>query len=533
MDLQVALDQALAAEAAQPAVPEAYARAGAILAVMGKPLEALVHLDRAIALNPGMPEALNNRGAVLRGLGRLEEAFACFERALAAAPEYADARYNLAGTLVKLERFDEAMPHYERLLEVRADSAEIHGAYGKLLWKAGRTDEAIEAFTRSISFDPSYADVRAEYASALAQAGRIDEAVTTLERAIELAPRRPEFYHSLAETKRSRLTSAHVATLEAMLREGGLSDDELISVHFALGKAYESDADRARSFRHYLSANAAKRRCTTYDERDTVESFARIAETFTPAFFDARRGCSVDSRLPIFIFGMPRSGTTLIEQILVSHPDVAAGGELSELEDAVNAVLASDGPIRPDTMLAASCDRLREIAQRYLSALARLAPAATNITDKMPANVRLAGLIHTILPNARMIHARRNPVDNCLSIFSLHFAGEMSWAYNLEELGRYYRAYERLAAHWRTVLPPGAMLEVQYEDVVDDLETQARRIVAFCGLEWNPACLEFYKTKRHVKTASVTQVRQPIYRTSVNRAEGYGDLIKPLIDALG
>ncbi|HTC30311.1 MAG TPA: sulfotransferase, partial [Candidatus Acidoferrum sp.] len=194
---------------------------------------------------------------------------------------------------------------------------------------------------------------------------------------------------------------------------------------------------------------------------------------------------------------------------------------------------SAGGPIRSDAMLAADCDRLREIARRYVEALAAMAtPGTIRVTDKMPANVRFAGLIHTILPNARMIHARRNAVDTCVSIFSIHFSGEQPWAYDLGELGRYYRAYEDLSQHWRAVLPPDAMLEVRYEDVVDDLESQARRIVAYCGLDWDPACLEFHTTQRQVRTASATQVRRPIYRTSVNRACDHGDLLKPLLDAL-
>jgi hypothetical protein len=316
-----------------------------------------------------------------------------------------------------------------------------------------------------------------------------------------------------------------------MLRGDVVSDERLTHANFALGKIYAAEPER--SFGHFLRANAARRRSITYDENDTLRSFRRIAETFTPSFFQARQGCSASSARPVFIMGMPRSGTTLIEQILASHPHVFAAGELSALEDAVNAVLASDGELRPDAMLAAECDRLRAVAQRYLDAVAQVAPPdAERVTDKMPANVRLAGLIHTILPNAKMIHARRNPVDNCVSIFSLNFAGDMPWAYDLGDLGRYYRAYEGLAAHWRAVLPPESMIDVHYEEVVADLETQARRIVAYCGLDWDPACLEFYKTERPVKTASATQVRKPIYGTSVNRASVYGDLLKPLLAEL-
>jgi tetratricopeptide (TPR) repeat protein len=533
-DLDLALVQARAAEAAQPSSPDAYARAGAILAVMGRYGEALEHLDRALAINPRLPEALNNRGAVLRSLDRREEALASFESALAVVPDYADARYNLAGTLMKLERFIEAIPHYEELLALRPNSAEVHDAYAKLLGHTGRSAEALAMFTRAIELNPAYPDARANYANALIEAGRIDEAAATLEGAIRIAPDRAELYRVLAETRLSAISPAHVDALEAMLEDESLSDDNRMEANFALGTIRAAQDERKRSFAHFLRANAIKRSFSEYDERDTVEAFSRIAETFTTTFFDSRRRCSVESALPIFIFGMPRSGTTLIEQILASHPNVFPGGELGDFEETVNAVLAADGPIRPDAMLAASCERMREIAERYLAALEKIAPrGVARVTDKMPGNVRFAGLIHTILPNARMIHARRNPVDNCVSIFSIHFASEMPWAYDLPELGRYYRAYDRLSAHWRAVLPPDSMLEVQYEDVVDDLEMEARRIVKFCGLEWDPACLEFYKTERQVKTASATQVRKPIYRTSVNRASAYGDLLKPLLDALG
>jgi hypothetical protein len=229
---------------------------------------------------------------------------------------------------------------------------------------------------------------------------------------------------------------------------------------------------------------------------------------------------------------MPRSGTTLIEQILASHSNVFGAGELSAFEDITNATLAKSGPLTPQTMLEATCESLRDIGRQYVAELQKRAPTAARITDKMPANFRYAGLIHTVLPGARMIHAVRNPIDTCISCFSQNFAGEQPWAYDLAELGRYYRGYARLMAHWRKVLAPGAILEVHYEDVVDDLEAQARRIIAFCGLAWDDACLRFYETQRPVRTASAAQVRRPIYRTSMDRASLYADLLAPLIEAL-
>ncbi len=318
-DLERALEGALGAVAAEPASPAAHARAGAVLAALGRSQEALGQLDRALALDPRQPEALNNRGAVLRALDRLDEAMVCFEGALALAPEYTDARYNLAGALVRRERFPEAIPHYERLLALRPNAAEIHAAYAKLLWKSGRLDEAIASFRRALDLNPEYPDARADFGNVLTEAGFVDLAAVELKRAIDLAPDRADFYRFLVEAQPSAITSENVGALEAMLRDEKLSDDNRIEANFALGKIYGS-ADPERSMGHLLRANAAKRRFITYDEHDTLESFQRIAETFSTTFLGARRGCSAESALPIFIFGMPRSGTTLIEQILASHP---------------------------------------------------------------------------------------------------------------------------------------------------------------------------------------------------------------------
>ncbi|MBV8490338.1 MAG: sulfotransferase, partial [Candidatus Eremiobacteraeota bacterium] len=227
------------------------------------------------------------------------------------------------------------------------------------------------------------------------------------------------------------------------------------------------------------------------------------------------------------------SGTTLIEQILASHPDVYGAGELSLFEDAVDDVVGDGDSVSAEAMLAASCDTIRALGRRYAENLRARAPSGVaRVTDKMPANFRYFGLIAIALPKARLIHAKRDPADTCLSCFEQNFAGGQGFAYDLAELGRYYRGYQKLTAHWRSVLSPDALLEVQYEDVVADIEAQARRIVAFCGLDWDERCLEFYRLKRPVRTASVAQVRRPIYNSSVHKSRQYGDLLKPLLDEL-
>lgn len=352
----------------------------------------------------------------------------------------------------------------------------------------------------------------------LLEEGRIAEAVPAFLSAIAAEPGRAEPYRLLAEIEPGSLSAAHVAALVALAGEPG----ETAEANYALGRVSASRGDHRRAFAHYQGANAARRATLEYDEAATLTAFRQIAATFDAAYQRNRRGTGCDSTRPVFIFGMPRSGTTLIEQILASHPAVHGAGELTLFDDITAEMLGPGGT------------SLRALGERYVAELAKVAPAsALRVTDKMPANFRFAGLIHLALPNARMIHARRDPVETCLSCYTNAFASDrLAWTCDLGELGRYCRGYLDLMGHWRGSLPPGAMLEVLYEDVVADLETQARRIVAYCGLPWDDRCLEFYTTGRPVKTASAAQVRRPIYRTSLKTAHAYGEAIRPLLDAL-
>jgi hypothetical protein len=249
----------------------------------------------------------------------------------------------------------------------------------------------------------------------------------------------------------------------------------------------------------------------------------------------AKRGGGDPSSIPVFIVGMPRSGSSLLEQILSSHSRVFGAGEIDALQKAVARSLAvAPGTLRSfsEMVSTVSPDELRRLGRHYIDCVAALAPGADRIVDKMLTNFSHVGLIHLALPNARIIHARRDPIDSCLSCFGLLFADEQSHTYDLAELGRYYRAYAGLMRHWEEVLPDGVMLDVRYEDVVDDIEGQARRVIAHCGLEWEEQCLAFHQTKRPVRTASVTQVRRPIYRDSVGRWRPDKVLLEPLLEAL-
>ncbi len=267
-----------------------------------------------------------------------------------------------------------------------------------------------------------------------------------------------------------------------------------------------------------------------------MDYMQRIRTIFNAELLSAKAGGGEPAPAPVFVVGMPRSGTTLIEQIIASHPKAAGAGELFDLDNIVQSLtgLNSGALSFPEVVATMSGEQLRQVGARYVAAIRALAPAAERIADKMPWNFHFAGLIHLALPNARIIHARRDPVDTCLSCFSILFEGNSNqYTYDLVELGRFYRAYDSLMAYWRDVLPPGLMLEVQYEEVVGDLEKQARQIISHCGLDWDDACLDFHKTRRPVRTSSVAQVRKPIYRSSVGRWRPYREQLRPLLEELG
>ncbi len=301
-----------------------------------------------------------------------------------------------------------------------------------------------------------------------------------------------------------------------------------------LGKALEDVGDDGRAFEHLLQGNALKRSQVHYDEAGYQRELRLIAGRFDSNLLDRWAAAGDPSPVPIFIVGMPRCGSTLIEQILASHPQVHAAGELNSLDRVVKTLPNSAGrPVPfPAGIGELDADRLQRLGQAYLASLPTPADGKQRITDKTLSNFLYVGLIRLILPNARIVHTLRNPVDTCVSCFSKLFASGLTFSYDLAELGRFYRGYHQLMAHWRSVLPGGAMLDVSYEDVVDNLEEQARRLIDYCGLPWDDRCLSFRESSRPIATASNVQVRQPLYRSSVDRGRRYAAYLQPLLAEL-
>lgn len=507
---------------------------GNALQEQGRLDEAIAHYQRAIAFKPGYAEAHNNLGNGLKQQGKLDEGMVHYQRAIALKPDYAEAHNNLGIVLKEQGKLDEAMVHFQRAVALKPGSVDAHTNLGNGFKQQGKYGEAMAHYQHAIALKPDYAGAHNNLGIALKELGQFDEAQRASERALELAPRNGRYYRQLFDGRRVVAGDRGLAAAEKLAEDmASLPVEDQRELYFALGKAYADLEQRERSFRHFLEGNALKRRVSVYDEPEMLGLLGRIRTVFTAELMHDKRGLGDPSMVPIFIVGMPRSGTTLVEQILASHPKVFGAGELQEFSKAVTGLGMPNGALSfPEAVPALSEQQLRQLGTSYLDVVGAVAPEAERITDKMPANFSFVGLIHLALPNARIIHMRRDPVDTCLSCFSLLFAGDLPYCYDLGELGRYYRAYQTLMEHWRQVLPAGVMLKIRYEEVVADVERQARQIVAHCGLEWDDACLAFYKTQRPIRTASATQVRQPIYSTSVGRWKSYQHLLQPLIKEL-
>ena len=505
---------------------------GAALRLQGKPEAAITAYRHALALDSTLAEAHYNLGNAFQDQGAFDRAAACYKAALICKPDYAEAHFNLGNARHVQGKLDEALTVFGRALAGQPDDADAHYDRGNTLQEQGRLEEALAAYQRALISSPALAGAYSNRGHTLKDLGHFAGAEASYRRAIDLVPGNAKFHHGLAEIKRfDDAGDTQLVMMETQLAAiADLPADAQSHLLFALGKAYDDLGERERSFGHLLAGNSRKRGLIRYDEAATLALFERIQVTFTAELLERKSITAPPGDGPIFIVGMPRSGTSLIEQILASHGQVFGAGELPLFERTTTA-FAGKGAF-PEIAADLSADDLHRLGAHYRAALRRRIPAVTRITDKLPQNFLYCGLIHLALPNARIIHARRDPIDTCLSCFSKLFTLGHPYSYDLAELGRYYRHYASLMAHWRQVLPAGIMLEVAYEDMVGDVEGQTRRILDHCGLDWDEACLSFDKTERPVRTASATQVRQPIYTSSVGRWRPDGALLKPLIDEL-
>lgn len=489
----------------------------------------------ALKLNPKFAPALNNLGNILRIKKEDEAALALFRAAAASQRGYTEAWSNIVVTLLGLRRYAEALEAADALVTLRPNHAAAHCYKGQALVELGRPSEARASFDAAIKLQPGFAEAHLERGALLLEAGALEEAEKAFQHVIALGDRIPQAAHMLAMAKKEiKPGDPLIALLALEAAKPPQSEESQIALQFALGEVYDRTGEPDRAFPHFAEGCRLKRQRLKYDAAATDRFFDSIASVFSPEFIRQHEGSGDPSDVPVFVLGMPRSGTTLVEQIIASHPDVHGAGELQDLGAVAHGPITGYDGAFPEAMRALKSGILKEMGQKYISGLAKRSPESRRITDKMPSNFMYIGLIRLMLPRAKIVHVSRNPMDTCLSCFTRVFTGDhLDFTYDLAELGRYYRGYARLMAHWRRILPAGSFYDIQYEDLVGDIDSEARRLVEYCGIGWDDNCLAFYNTKRNVRTASVTQVRQPIYNSSVQRWRKYERFLGPLIEALG
>jgi tetratricopeptide (TPR) repeat protein len=561
--------------AVEPNQPDALHLLGVLAHQAGNHELAVQYIGRAIALQENVAAFHSNLGGAYYALHRIPEAVACYHRALELKPDYAEANINLAVALKDQGKLDQTVACYRRALELKPDYVEVHCNLGNVLKDLGKLDEAAASYRRAVELKPDFAEVHSNLGNVLKDLGKLDEAAACCRRALQLKPNlagahnnlgsvleekgdlqgaedsfRAALRHDsrfalahckLAELLRGRLPQQDLAAQRQLVAQGSaaggqgdLPDAQRLLLHFGLAQVLDARGEYAEAAEHLARGNALRlsewrQRGQEYDPKEHELLVSRMIAVCTPDFFQRVRGFGLESDLPVFVVGLPRSGTTLIEQILASHSQVFGAGEI-KLAEHTFAALGGQGVNPIDGLHRLDRQTAHDLASRHLERLRALSPSALRIVDKMPENYLLLGLLASVFPRAKFIHCRRDLRDVAVSCWMTDFR-ELRWTNDQQHIVSHFREYQRIMEHWRAVLP-APLLEVDYEETVADLEGVARRLVAGCGLDWEPKCLEFHKAKRAVSTASLVQVRQPVFSTSVGRWKHYEQSMATLLSAL-
>jgi predicted Zn-dependent protease len=562
-DAEKALRRALELD---PALSVAWRRLGDALVELGRRGEAAIAFDRSVATDParrqfdqaatalksgdrrtaeGIFRALlrqdaNNVGAlcglasISLGAGFPRDSERLLRHALRQSRHLPLIWRGLGQTLMEAGRYAEADAAVRHALEVEPDLAANWVALGTLSARRLRGEDAVSAFDRALALDPAQLRVRLSKGHVLKTLGQRAACEAAYHECLSRQPDFAEAYSSLADLKTYTFSDAEIDDMQSLLKSAAPVDQAASQLHFALGRAFEQRAQYARSFEHYAAGNAGRRREATFDAAGFELKSRRVIETFNREFLAAHADSGSADPAPIFIVGLPRSGSTLVEQILASHSAVEGTMELPNLVTIVRE-LDTAGTTRdayPESLTKKSGSELTALGERYLDETRALRADRAHFIDKMPNNFSHVGLLQLMLPNATIIDVRRHPMDTCFSAFKQYFAQGQSFSYDLEDLGRYYRVYLELMDHWQQVLP-GKVLCVQYEQLVRDTEAEVRRLLAHCRLPFEPGCLRFHETRRPVRTASSEQVRQPIYDTGIGHWRHYAAELEPLKRSLG
>jgi len=459
------------------------------------------------------------------------------QECLKLAPGYSQARFDLAKTLHSQQKAAPILPLLERLLALEPQSLRYRTLQAAACNLLGQNERSTQILSGLLAEFPGNELVWLYYGHALRTAGHLDQAIVAYRKSTDLKPEFGEAWFSLANLKTLRFSAGDVAAMQAQLAREDLKDNDRLQFEFALGKALEDAGEFAASFAHYARGNALRRAAVVYDPDSVTRLVQRTQTLYTQEFFTARAGFGSQAPDAIFIVGLPRSGSTLIEQILASHSQVEGTRELPDIPGFALELGALERagvpPAYPQSVARLTQAQVTSLGERYFAQTRPHRPLGRpRFIDKMPINFFHIGLIHLMLPNARIIDARRSPLACCFSNFKQHFQTGLWFSYSLEDIGRYYRDYARLMAHFDAVLP-GRIHRVGYEDLVADLEGEVRRLLEYCGLPFEEQCLRFHETRRVVQTASSEQVRRPLYAEGIDQWRNFEPWLGPLKDALG
>ena len=516
---------------------EAYNNLGTLLQQQGKETEAEHALRKSIAQNPNYIDGYNNLASLYSSQKKDVDALRVLGDALKIAPTNVQTLLITARIQLRRMAYAAAEQAMRAAIAQQPDHAEALTVLGQVLHETDRFDEALEVLERAVNSNADSPEALNFYGVALKSVGRLDEAKQYILKGIRGNRRMFGAYANLND-----LVDFSKDEGEELFQEmdrifssaKNPEAEQFLALHFAYAKALDDRGEHERALKHYIIGGKLKRAQLAYEEANTHEFFDAIRAAFPKEVFDNRTFAGNPDERPVFIVGMPRSGSTLVEQILSSHPDIHGAGEVKYLSIAIGKLRDRfpSIPKYPELMDKITPAQLGIAADQYLKLLTSNSGESKRVTDKLLTNYFFVGLINLLFPNAHIIHTRRDPVDTCLSGFTKLFKDDMPHSYDLGELGRYYGKYRELMEHWEKVLPKGVLKTVVYEDVVADTEKEARALIDFLGLEWDPKCVDFHKSDRPVKTASLAQVRKPIYKTSVKRWKKYGDGLQPLVDAI-
>lgn len=523
-----------------PEYDSAYANLAYLLGNLGDFDAGLDATRQAIEINPQCSAAYLQAATIHLKRRNFHQALRSIDALLNFMPAHLDALKLRIKLLIELDELDEAEQIALHVLNLEPDGSESSLLLAKVLQAQNRDEEALALFKQAVhsTHNPT-SDAPIALAEMLIQLGRLAEAEATLRTVLAQQPETAAAWAQLATIKTFTHDDVELDAMSALLANetrSGMAFEDRVSLHFALGKAYLDCNKVERALDHYAQANQLRRSQATYDEQIAKQWMASIAQQVQPALLQAlsAAGAGYSSDIPVFIVGMPRSGTSLVEQILASHPEVFGAGELTLVQKMVDRIIDQNGaPLPyPELLSQLTAEDFSDLGAYYTQTVAALASDKRRIVDKMPLNFLYAPFIHLMLPNARIIHMQRDPVDTCMSCYCQAFSPEQGFTFDLAELGNFYVQYSALMQQWRALLPSSRFMEIRYEDVVEDLEGSARRLIDFCGLAWDDACLSFHQTKRRVRTASLAQVRRPIYRDDIGRWLPHTARLSPLLEAL-